>query len=116
MTLRALVIAVAVILLAGCGGSGSGLFDPIPVTVRVLAPSGKCWTATIGDSREKGCGTKSFDDESTSEWSGADARKQTPGRWRLRLVLVASENGEVKDSSSTTAGHGRVTVAMPFCC
>ena len=115
MTLKALLIAVAVILLAGCGSSGSGFFEPISVTIRVLAPSGKCWTFTIAELEEEheGCGTKSFDDvASAGEWS---AQKQTPGRWRLRLVLT-SETGEIKDTASTRARHGRVTVAYPLCC
>ena len=69
--------------------------------------------------REEGCGIESIKREGLDY---AEARKQTPGRWRLRLVLL--EHGEVKgssyelvkDHSETTAPLGRASVAIPFCC
>ena len=109
MTLRALLAVLAVILVTGCGGSSNGDF-----TIRVVAPSGKCWTTMIGDSEstKEGCGTKSF----MVGTGYGEADKETPGRWRLRLILIDNGTREVKDSSTTTEPDGAVIVTLPFCC
>ena len=108
-TLVASVLAVAL-------GSGAGAcaepedleaFEKKPGVVRIQAPGGECWLAAIGSSTRDGCGSKSFNIEDQAIIV-ANAQKETPGRWKLTLVLEV--DGEVVDEESTRARSGVVQV------
>jgi hypothetical protein len=101
-------LALAVVS-AGCAESDSlEAIEEQPGVVKVVAPSGKCWSGAIGDSTKDGCGSKSFD-ITNEAIIVANAQKQDPGKWKLRLVLEV--DGAVVDEASTTATFGIAQVS-----
>ena len=99
-----LILIAVVLLAAGC----SDALSDKPGTVRVQAPAGKCWSGAIGDSTKEGCGSTTFEIKGETIIVG-NAQKQSPGRWRLKMTLTV--DGDMKDTSSTTAQYGIAQVS-----
>jgi hypothetical protein len=97
-----MLIAVAVVL-AGCADT----LTKKPGTVEIQAPAGKCWSGQIGDSTKDGCGSESYEIDETI--IVAVVQKRTPGRWKMRVVLVI--DGKTKDEAQSTAQQGIAQVS-----
>jgi hypothetical protein len=107
------VILAVVVMTAGCaaliGGAAHSASKEMNKkeawSVDVVADG--CWSGSIGSSSYDGCGSRriTFKD---SVITAATVQKQDEGSWRLGLKLV--KDGEVLDSSSTSAQYGVVSV------
>lgn len=104
MVASALLIVLG---LSACADEATEVLSDEPGTVEVEAPSGRCWSGAFGDRTVDGCGTRTV--EINESIIVANAQKQTPGKWTLRLTLTVG--GEVKDESETSAEFGIAQVS-----
>jgi hypothetical protein len=79
-----------------------------PAKIRIIAPSGKCWSGAIGSATREGCGTRTYTitDEPVVV---ANTQKTTDGKWPLKIELRI--DGGLVDSGVTRAQYGVVQVA-----
>lgn len=79
--------------------------------VRVEAPPASCWSGSIGDATQDGCGTREIPVDGVGGIYSANAQKQSEGDWSLSIILLV--DGEEVDRSTTTAEYGIAQVVGP---
>ncbi len=102
----ALVLGVVLLLPTAVPGDLS-LRPQVPGVVRIAAPPGQCWTATIEHRTTSGCGPEAIPVR-IDPFISVGARKRDPGGWKLAVGLVAS--GERVRWATTSADRGAVAM------
>jgi hypothetical protein len=72
------------------------------IVIRIEAPDGRCWSALVDTTVERGCGTRSIDLGVVSVVM-VNLEPETPGTWPLFLAIQA--NGQVVQTFGPTTAQ-----------
>jgi hypothetical protein len=106
--MRLLPAALLALALTGCTGTVTG--GSKEATVRVEAPDGVCWSGSIGNATQDGCGTQEFPVTDELGIFSSNVQKKDDSAEPVTISIV--QDGEVKESNSTSAPFGVAQVAL----
>ena len=107
--IAAIVLAVLVALSLIFGFFANSLSPTLVLgEVRVVAQQRVCWSGSIGDSTKQGCGSAVYQVEGDLGFVVAVVQKQDAEM--LPLTVEIWIDNEMRDTATTTASYGLVTV------
>jgi hypothetical protein len=105
---KILLVTAAALSLAGCSGTVTGA--DTEAIVRIEAPEGVCWSGSIDNATQEGCGNKEFTVTDELGIFSSNVQKQGEGSEAVTISIV--QDGEVVETNTTSAAFGVAQVAI----
>jgi hypothetical protein len=87
--------------------------DTKEATVRIEAPAGLCWSGSIGDATQEGCGDASFPVRTAAgNLVSANVQKKSAAAGTLTIVIEIGGVEKARNSTSAAYGLAQATSAL----